>query len=99
MAVKKAVKVYSEAISRSRRGRLMGLTRANTGGSKQTRTADPLLVRQRQYVRQHPPLYVPASQSGFVLSAYFREHPRTTLRGYTLGYIPRPRKETRSKIN
>jgi hypothetical protein len=25
---------------------LMGLTRANTGGSKQTRTADPLLVRQ-----------------------------------------------------
>jgi hypothetical protein len=29
-------------------------TRANTGGSKQTRTADPLLVRHRQRVRARP---------------------------------------------
>ena len=55
MAVKKAVKIYSEAISRSRCGRLMGLTRANTGGSKRTRTADPLLVRQVLYQLSYAP--------------------------------------------
>jgi hypothetical protein len=66
------------------------LTRGFDGGSKQTRTADPLLVRQRQYVRQHPHLYVPASQSGIQSCAHPGERPRTTVRGYTPGYISRP---------
>jgi hypothetical protein len=58
-----------------------------------------LLVRQRQHVRQHPRFYVPASQSGIRSSAQPGERPRTTLRGYTTGYISRPVKGDTSKIN
>jgi hypothetical protein len=67
-------------------------------GSKQTRTADPFLVRDRRTVRRNPRSYVPAGHSDFIVSAYLGGHPRTVLRGYTHGYILRPRKEA-PKIN
>jgi hypothetical protein len=41
----------------------VGADRGDDGGSKQTRTADPLLVRQRQTVRRNSPRYVLPGQS------------------------------------
>jgi hypothetical protein len=86
-------------LSRSRRGLFLALTRGDDGGSKQTRTADPLLVRQRQYVRRNSRLYVPASQNGIHSSAHPCGLPRTALRGYIFGYIPRAPKGGQTKIN
>ncbi len=74
------------------------LTRGFGGGSKQTRTADPLLVRQRQTVRHDSRWYVCPCHSAFAPSANLAEPRGTTLHGYTLGYIPRPTKGD-TKIN
>jgi hypothetical protein len=64
-------------------------------GSKQTRTADPFLVRERQTVRRNPPEYVPPGQSRVDHSADLAERPRTAPRGYTFGYIlPTPKGDT-----
>lgn len=69
------------------------LTRSDDGGNNRTRTCDPLFVRQRQYVRHRPRWCVPASQRDFSFSVHHSGPSRTTLRGYTPGYISRPRRE------